>query len=163
MTLPRLLLIFSIISHLAAGELGLDAGQAVVHPVFGERLAGGAFALGEFVFVMREQQVHPAAVDVEGFAEVFHAHGRALDVPAGPALAPGRIPHRLAGLGGFPEGEVGGVALAGAFQRRACRLPALRPAVGQLAVVGVLGDIEPDVALGRVGEALVDQLSGTSR
>src|SRR5205823_6791978 len=64
-----------------------------VEPVARERLARGGFALGNFVLVMREGEVDAAGVNVECFAEIFHGHGRALDVPA-----------RTAGAdGGFPE------------------------------------------------------------
>jgi hypothetical protein len=70
--LPRLLDIFSLSTlH-----------EAVVHPHVGQRLAGGALALGDLVLVVRELQVGAAAVDVEGVAQHLAAHGRAFDVPA---------------------------------------------------------------------------------
>ena len=144
----------------AADLLGIEAGEAVVKPVSGEGLAGGALGLGEFVLVVGEHEVEAAAVDVEGVAEVFGAHGGALDVPAGAALAPEGIPHRFAGLGGLPEGEVGGVALAAAFEGARAGLLLVGAAVGELAVVGVLGDVEPDVAASGVSKALVDQRLG---
>ena len=74
---------------LAAGQFGFDAGQAVVQPVFRQRLAVGRFGLGQLIFMMGEHEVHAAAVDIEGFAEVFLAHRRAFDMPAGPPLPPG--------------------------------------------------------------------------
>ena len=107
--------------------------------------------------MVREHQVEPAAVDVERFAQILHAHGRALDVPAGPALAPRAVPRRLAGLGALPEGEVARVALAVADLDAGAGLQLLGIAVAELAVVGVLGDVEVDVAAGGVGVALVDQ------
>ena len=97
---------------------GAGAEQAVVGPVADHRLGVAAFALGDFVFVVREHEVEAAAVDVERFAEQLLAHGRAFDVPAGPAVAPGAVPRRLARLGRFPEGEVGHVPLAFAAWRR---------------------------------------------
>ena len=51
--------------------------------------AVGAAALGDLVLVVREDQVEAAAVDVERHAQPALAHGRALDVPAGAAVAPG--------------------------------------------------------------------------
>ena len=66
--------------------------QSVVEPVFGLRLAVAAFALGDFVFMMRENQIEPAAVDVECFAQDASAHRRAFDMPARPAFAPWAIP-----------------------------------------------------------------------
>jgi hypothetical protein len=67
------------------------------------------------------------------------------------------LPLRLAGLGRLPQGEVGRVALAGALERARARLGVGQAAVGELAVVGVLGDVEPHVALGRVRDAALDQ------
>ena len=48
--------------------------------------------LGLLVLVVGEAQVDAAAVDVEGVAEVLARHGRALEVPAGTAVAEGRGP-----------------------------------------------------------------------
>ncbi len=80
-----------------------------VQPVFHERFAGRAFALGDFVLVMREFQILAAEVQVETFAEHFHAHGAALDVPAGPAFAERTRPENIAIVrhARFPEREVG--------------------------------------------------------
>ena len=75
-------------------------------------LPGRRLALRDLVLVVREDDVHAAAVDVEGLAQVLHAHRRALDVPARPARAPGRVPRRLARLGALPEDEVAHVLLA---------------------------------------------------
>ena len=46
-------------------------------------------------------------------AEQAHAHRRALEVPAGAPAAVRAVPARLAGGGGLPEHEVGGVFLVG--------------------------------------------------
>ena len=56
--------------------LGIDQQVLGVQPVAHERLAGGGFGLRDLVFVVREDQVHAAGVDVERFAEIFHGHGR---------------------------------------------------------------------------------------
>ena len=121
--------------------------QAVVQPILGHRLAVAAFALGDLVFVVGEDQVQAAAVDVEGAAQQAAAHGRALDVPAGPARAPGARPGGLARLGPLPEGEIGGVALplghAAPFA-----LHRLQRAMAELAVVRVLAHVEVNVAVG---------------
>ena len=76
--------------------------QAVVQPVRRELVAEG-LGLGDLVLVVREDQVDPAAVDVEGAAEILVRHGGALQVPAGPAAAPRGLPGRLAGLGRLPH------------------------------------------------------------
>src|SRR4051812_38607474 len=63
-----------------------------VHPMFDEafsgRLQAGALALGDFVLVMWEDEVFAAEMQVETGSEQFHAHGAALDVPAGATIAP---------------------------------------------------------------------------
>ena len=51
--------------------------------------------LGDLVFVVREDQVEAAGMDVEDLPEIALAHRGALDVPAGAAAAPGRVPAGL--------------------------------------------------------------------
>ena len=73
-----------------------------------------ALALGDLVGVVHPDVVDAAGVDVEAVAEVLGGHGRALDVPAGEAAAPRRVPLLLAlhaRRGELPEREVGRVAL----------------------------------------------------
>ena len=127
--------------------------HAVVHPDPGQRLAAGGLGLGDLVLVVGEHQVRAAAVDLEVGAEDLLGHRRALDVPAGPALAPRRGPRGvLALLVLLPQREVararrlscgGVVALA--------LLASPRRAVRELAVVGEALDLEVHVALGVVG------------
>ena len=65
-----------------------------------------------FALVVREDEVHAAAVDVEMLAQVLPAHGRAFAVPAGESVAPGARPaHDMLGLCFLPQREVGLVAL----------------------------------------------------
>ena len=63
--------------------------HAIVDPVAGEFHPGIRLGLGDLVFVVREDQVIAAAVDIDLLAEFGQVHGRALDVPAGASLAPG--------------------------------------------------------------------------
>src|SRR5690606_34103582 len=72
--------------------LGLDRHEAVVHPVTGEGSAVGGLALRDLVFVVREDEVLAAAMDVEGLAQVAGAHGGALDVPTGTPRTPWALP-----------------------------------------------------------------------
>src|SRR5688572_2919115 len=88
--------------HLLAAQVQ----QPVVHPVMDEPLAGGTLALRELVFVMREDEVLAATVEVERLAQVLGRHGGALDMPPGPARTPRALPRRLARLGRLPEREV---------------------------------------------------------
>ncbi len=134
--------------------------EAVVHPVPGQRpvVRVGADALGDLVLVVGEDQVVAAAVDVDGKrAQGLLDHGRAFQVPAGTARAPGAVPHRLTGLGGLPQHEIGGVALVGLD---------LDPGAGDLvfeglarerAVIGETRDVEQHVILGLIGAAGLHQ------
>ena len=80
-----------------------------MQPVFHKRFSGRAFALGNFILVMRKFQILAAEMQVKAFAEQFHAHGAALDVPAGPAFAERTWPENIAVIrhSRFPEREVG--------------------------------------------------------
>ena len=56
--------------------LALDLQEAVVHPHIGhDVVAEGATRLGDLVLVVREDQVEPAAVNIECLAEIAPAHG----------------------------------------------------------------------------------------
>ena len=142
------------LGHLGAAHVE----HAVVQPEAREQLAAvGAGALRDFVLVVRELQVHAAGMDVDGLAQVRGGHRRALDVPAGPAQPPGRVPARLGRVGGLPQHEVAGIALVrGHLDARAREHLVHRPA-RELAVVGVAGDREQHVAVGGIGVAAVDQ------
>src|SRR6478752_4293808 len=96
-----------------------------------------AFALRDLVFVVRENEIEAAAVDVECLTQQFLAHCRAFDVPPRSAVAPRALPGWLARLGCFPQREVGYVPLplaAGA----AFALHRFDRAVRKLAVLRVL-------------------------
>jgi len=83
-----------------------------VKPVAHEWTAGGAFALGDFVFMMRKDQIDAAQMQIESLAEILHRHGRAFDMPTRPATADAGFPGGFALFRrGFPEGEVASVFL----------------------------------------------------
>ena len=118
----------------------------------------GAGRLGQLVLVVREDQIDTAAVDVDRQAENLFDHRRALAVPAGPSVAPGRGPTRLMRLRRLPKHEVGGMALVGGHLDAGPGDHVVEAATRQLAVVlGRLG-IEQHMALGLVGAALGDQV-----
>ena len=126
-----------------------------MQPVAHERFAGGGLALRDFVFVVRECQVHAAGVDVERVAEIFHGHGGAFDVPAGAAGADARLPEMLAGLGRLPQREIARVVFFILVHVHArAGLDAGHVDFAELAVVRKLGDAEIDRAFAVVGEAL---------
>src|SRR3954463_3109889 len=85
--------------HLSA----VDGEEPVVHPKIDEASAAmRALALRQLVFMVREDQIDSAAVDVETLAEMRLAHRRALDMPARPAASPGALPTRLVGVRRLP-------------------------------------------------------------
>src|SRR5205823_7197336 len=126
----------------------------VVQPEPGERVTGRV-RLGALVLVVREDQVHATAVDVELAAEVGGRHRRALQVPARTPGAPRRRPGRLARLRALPQREVARVALA-ACQRLAL-LDLVETLPGQLAVTGERLHGEVDVTARRVGVPFFEQ------
>src|SRR5207244_6724574 len=79
-----------------------------------ERLPARRLGLGDLVLVMGKDEVRAAAVHLEVEPEDLLGHGRALDVPARPALSPRRRPRGvLAGLARLPQREVVRVTLPG--------------------------------------------------
>ena len=78
-----------------------------MHEIAHERLAGSAFGLRDFIFVMNRNVIQFARMDVDGLAQVFHRHRRALDMPSGIAAAPRTVPlHQMGGLIKHPQGEI---------------------------------------------------------
>ena len=139
--------------------LVVDVDVAVVHPVVGEGLAVGSFALCDLVFVVGEDQILTAAVEVKGLAQIVAGHGGAFDVPARSALAPGRIPVGFARLGSLPHGEVQRLFLAVIDVDACACLQFLDGLAGQLAVLRERGGAEIYVAVGSgIGVAGIHQL-----
>src|SRR5690554_1549377 len=129
-----------------------------MHPVAREAVTCSP-RLSDLRLVVGEHQVNSATVNVELAAEVLYAHGGALDVPAGVALAPGARPaHDVTGLGELPEREVTRVALLGAHVHPRAGLLLLDSAAGELAVIVPGVDVEVHAALGLVGKPAGDEL-----
>ena len=83
-----------------------------MEPVAGQGLAGGSFRLGDFIFMVRENQVGSTQVNIDGFTQFLAHHGRAFDMPTGPSLPPRRSETGLTRFGPFPEGKIKGVTFA---------------------------------------------------
>src|SRR5437763_6252186 len=84
-----------------------------VQPVADEFLSRDAFALRDLRFVMREDVIDTAAVDIDLVTEQCRGHRTALDVPAGPARPPWRIPFHIGVffIPRFPQREIADVLL----------------------------------------------------
>src|SRR5213593_2636033 len=70
-----------------------------MHPELDEGLSRDRLALGDFIFVVRENVVDGAAMNVERFAKLLHRHRRTLDVPARASQAEWRLAVRLVFVG----------------------------------------------------------------
>src|SRR5215475_2564198 len=60
----------------------IDLHEAIVYPITSKLLSGSARGLCNFILVMREDQIHAPAMDIERLAQVAHRHSRTFDVPA---------------------------------------------------------------------------------
>ena len=129
-----------------------------MHPVLDELFAGGAFALGHLVFVVGEDEVFAAAMDIKGVAQVFAAHGRAFYVPAGPAGAPGAFPGGFPRLAPFPEGKIHGVFFFFVHRDAGACLHVFQVATGKGAVAAETGNPEVDIGVNLVGESLANEV-----
>ncbi len=141
------------LGHLLVAE----AEHTVVDPVACEGLAGEAFALGDLILMVREDQVVAAAVNVNRVAEEVMVHRGAFNMPARTAGAPGAVPGRFARFRGLPQREVEGVFLAVVDFLAVTGAHVVRIASGELAVAGILADAEIDIAVQRIGVTFVDE------
>ena len=128
----------------------------------GGYLPGRAAPLRDLVLVVREDVVDAACVDLEALAEIGHGHGRALQVPAGEALAPalGRPLEKSPLLRVLPQGEVGGVPLVplhlhavalAQLVQACCRIAGRSPGSGHVVVDG---PVMADVGVAGIHQAL---------
>ena len=62
--------------------------------------------LCNFIFMMRENQVFAACMNVNFIAQILFAHDGALNVPARSAVAPRGFPERLALFFRLPEDKI---------------------------------------------------------
>mmetsp|Transcript_33208 Transcript_33208/g.77616 ORF Transcript_33208/g.77616 Transcript_33208/m.77616 type:complete len:231 (-) Transcript_33208:477-1169(-) len=114
--------------------------------------------LRHLVLVVRELEVGAARVEVHLIAQQLRRHRRALDVPAGPPLAPWRRPRRLARLGALPEREIRRRLLLAVGRRRQRTFP-----LGEQRQVANLTRLElavPFARLGKGGGVEVDRAVG---
>ena len=149
----------------AADLLAVGHHHFGVHPELGQRLAAEPAGDGDLVVAVREGQVGAGRVDVERLAQVADGHAGALDVPARPGLAPGRVPEdaglELRQRGALEQGEVAGmVLLVVVVGRRRLAPHLLRLDPRELPVVRETADAEVDRAQLLVGQALFQQAAG---
>src|SRR5260221_9916458 len=73
------------VSQGLAHFLAFDEQMRAMQPIFDKFLSRGlqscSLALSDFIFVMGEHQIFAAQVEIKTWAEKFHAHGAAFDMP----------------------------------------------------------------------------------
>ena len=130
-----------------------------MHPVAHKLGIERAFALRDFVFVMRKLQIGAPAVNVDGVSEERRGHGRAFNMPARTALAVRRWPpclSRLVGFGRFPEHEIKGILLGAVNRHPLARAQVIERLARQAAIRGEAAHGEIDVTICRpIGKPLV--------
>ena len=90
------------LGHLAV----VNVQEGIVHPVSCKRLVIGCLGLCDLIFMMREDQILSAGMNIDLFAEITFAHDGALNVPAGTSLTPAGIPVRLTFFFRLPQYEI---------------------------------------------------------
>ena len=62
--------------------------ETVMHPVMCKFLVIAGFALGNFILVMREDQIFTTGMDINLFTKILLGHDRAFNMPARTAVSP---------------------------------------------------------------------------
>src|SRR5213593_169224 len=92
--------------------LAVDKQVFAVDPETNEWAAGRSLTLGNLVFMMRKEEIDPAAMKIERLAKVLHRHCRTFKMPARTAFAkrgwPAGFPRILRCL---PQDEIAGFLL----------------------------------------------------
>ena len=128
-----------------------------MEPVPDELGLVGALGLCDLVFMVGEDEVAAAAVDVYRLAEVFGRHRAAFDMPAGTAWTPGAIPCRFSGLRGLPEREVERLLFAFVDVDARPGEQLVDALLGEFAVLIEARDVEVDVAVDLISMPLFDE------
>src|SRR5258708_32560336 len=76
--------------------------------------AVSASRLSDLVLRMGEEKIDATAVNVEHLAKVLFSHGRAFEMPAGPAITPWAFPAGVRAFAWFPKHEIHRIWLIGA-------------------------------------------------
>src|ERR1700679_888814 len=72
-----------------------------------------SFGLGDFVFVVGEDEIFSADVNIYCLTEDMFYHRGAFQMPAGTAATPGTGPAKLAFGGAFPQSKVNRIFFQG--------------------------------------------------
>ena len=130
-----------------------------MHPVVCKTLTVCPFALSNFIFVVRENQVRPTAVDIKCFTQIVATHRRALNVPTRAALTPGAIPLWLSGFGALPQHKIKRITLGIVSRHTLAADQIINRFAGEFAVIFKLTNgIGHVTAFCLIGQSLLLQL-----
>ncbi len=132
--------------------------HAVMHPIACKSLAGDGFGLSDFVFVMRENKVVSATMNVDLFAEMSHIHRRAFNMPTRTTGTPRAIPGRLTRFCRLPKRKIHRMFFAFVHLNARTGVHGLKRASAQLAIIRIVFNIEVNIAIDFVGIPLRNQL-----
>ena len=131
--------------------------KAVMQPIAGKAAAAGRLGLGDLVLVMREHQIGTTAVNIKAVPQVFAAHSRTFDMPAGATHTPRAFPRRFTRLGGLPQGEIHRIfLLITDLHTRTCQ-HIIQITAGELAVIGEFLHRKINIAVYLISEAFGHQ------
>ena len=134
--------------------------KSIVHPIVCEALAMRRFILCNFIFMMRENEVLAAGMNVQLSSTVLRCHNATLRVPARSSFTPRRIPVRFSHLFRLPEHEIGGTLLlflSGNLQLPKTGTKLVHVLVGKLSVSGKSARIIIYRSVHRISKALLHQ------
>ena len=115
-------------------------------------------ALGDLIFMVWEDQVLTAAVNIEGITKIFGAHRRTFNMPARTALAPWRLPIWFAWLCALPERKIERILLLFIHFHAGAGKQVIDIAAGKLTIVAKFAyGIIHIAIIQRVGIALVNE------
>ena len=132
-----------------------------MHPVSGEAFSRACLTLGNLVLMMREDQILSATMNIDLLTQIFLGHDRALNVPSRTALAPWRLPCRLALFLRFPENEIQRIfllILTGYQKRTISSLQIIKILMGKLSVLCKFTGTIVNGSIFLVSIPLLDQL-----
>ena len=127
-----------------------------MHPDFGHRLTMAALTLRNFIFVMRENEIQSAPMDIKSLSQKATAHRRTFDMPTRSSPAPGALPERLSRFGRFPECKICSRTFLGG-RPSSFTLQVIHRPIGQLAIFRIVTDIEKHISLHLIGKLPLDE------
>ena len=107
---------------------------AVMHPIVSKVATVCTFGLCDLVFVVWEDKVLTAAMNIDSFSEESACHSRAFNMPTGSAVAPRGLPIGLTRFCGFPKAEIHRRFLDFGYINTRTRLQILKGLMRELAV-----------------------------